>query len=830
MMKYKNKLLVFVISLLVFFPFNDLYATNAYKSVKECQELGGEATSPIRSKYRTYVTVCKDRKTGATETSYTQKGTCSGGKEFVSRSEEYYWASSKGELNMYTGLPAASWTEVESGKVCCEWGNGTGTNKSCAVLDGKYYGADGTEVDKNTYLSQCTKKPDNPTPEPEVPEEKCPEDPTNNPVSCSMEIKNEIGCGGKIAEPELCAVIGAQNDEYKKGGNAYCTIYCRKELNLLFQDKVSVLAGRYFKHSIEGKSQIANLSGVIIGTYECGGSIQYNKWKQDYRKANENLIKAWNEYSKWYTVIDNLEENPPTPTYEVCEACSIECSREECTCISGCGIKETEKTSCTTFRWTDTVEYAACDVYRWRSPSSPYSDTTCNSDCDFLAGTSTCSPVSKSASYSSGDFSYTACNCSGGGSCNLDCGTDPNPFLAAAYAALVSARNEIEELLEEIKYCNEPTRVIGDFKLEAEVSAGCGNETTGGYDENITFGRGYRVHIENESYDGNSGGIVCNESSAWTDFCGDCDAKFQGGACQTETLTKYVCDGTPGPGVVCKVESVEVPKNGAVRTIKTAETDHYQNVSFGNQLFTGKVVENPSGPDYLKIEDHAWPVASDRKTGEYDICYDVKNLGERFNDIDGMICNYEVINELTKYDCDDPNDPYHECYECPDGEDCDTCPDGEDCENGGDDDRNDTSLGVYFRPVDLSNLFPNSIYDTKSTNSVYSRRQLGFNWKDKDSVIKDIQNTSSKIWSTKEPELVVTITPESIRKIKQYNNNNEDYINSSSREGQLTCYSNTLLCNSGFINTVLANYVGDDNIIFGTGFNKNRYSKPGGDE
>ena len=130
----------------------------------------------------------------------------------------------------------------------------------------------------------------------------------------------------------------------------------------------------------------------------------------------------------------------------------------------------------------------------------------------------------------------------------------------------------------------------------------------------------------------------------------------------------------------------------------------------------------------------------------------------------------------------------------------------------------------------MSNLFHNSIYDTKSTNSVYSRRQLGFNWKDKDSVIKDIQNTSSEIWSTKEPELVVTITPESIRKIKQYNNNNEDYINSSSREGQLTCYSNTLLCNSGFINTVLANYVGDDNIIFGTGFNKNRYSKPGGDE
>ena len=87
------------------------------------------------------------------------------------------------------------------------------------------------------------------------------------------------------------------------------------------------------------------------------------------------------------------------------------------------------------------------------------------------------------------------------------------------------------------------------------------------------------------------------------------------------------------------------------------------------------------------------------------------------------------------------------------------------------------------------------------------------------------------MWTTAvEPEMIVTLTPESIRKIKQYNNSS--IVNNTLNLGAtINCDARDLSCSSTFLKNELIDYVGSDNVIIDNQlFNNNRYSIPGGDE
>ena len=105
---------------------------------------------------------------------------------------------------------------------------------------------------------------------------------------------------------------------------------------------------------------------------------------------------------------------------------------------------------------------------------------------------------------------------------------------------------------------------------------------------------------------------------------------------------------------------------------------------------------------------------------------------------------YKVINDLSKFDCDDS---YHECYDCVGSEDCYP-----------DEGKTNLNLGVYFRTIDLTDVFPNSQYSPSNTNTLPSttRRNIGQNWTTSNAVqvIEEIQKLGDKVYTEKFKSLI----------------------------------------------------------------------------
>lgn len=796
-MKNKSFILIFSIitAFLLMFP-NNYKAFTAWKSQAECDSLGGKTTKGPVDVYETYQMVCKGSK-GAFKT-LSATGQCPAGTTYLGSEKRRKYVESADTIDY------RNYKMVDSDIYCCEYGN------SCKVVDGKYYGASGSVVSRDQYLKECTKQPE-PVPE-EPPKEECIIPDKEVTKSCSVkDTQSNLECGGEIKETELCGVIaGTNSDDYKSFGNDYCDIYCRREMKLAFEDKVKVIAGRYFKHNIS-KSQIQNLSAVITVKYECGGQIKYNTWKKDWKEANEELITAWNEYSYWNTIVTLAPLKKETKTY-TCSSCEV----QECEVWVPCSSTD-EECSDDAKRiifYSDGGPFQQKDLTSYTSKPTSSTKAICENNCEFTEGS--CNNPSSTISYSSLAKHSYSCGCPNGYFCSFQDGADPTPKLTAAANRYKAAVEKIKNLEKQIKDCNDESLFFDGAVIGRNVAA-CGGDgtTTGGYDENSIFAKGYEVNIADQQGGSSSITKTCNESTKWGEFCGSCDSEFQGGGCQVETLVKYECTGTPGQGE-CKNVTITVPKNGSIAAKYEDESYHYQSASHYTQIFTGNVSNSQIDSSYIPMEPNTWPVAAEREPGTYEICYDVL-VDDPKNRIDGgnAICDYIVVNELNIYDC---NDGYHECYECPDGEECYTCPDGENCETGPGD--YDYSFGVYFRSVNLDDLFPNSKF-SKYSVPITSERKIGYNWKNSKDVVDAIQSIDN-IWTPDHLDYSVTLTPTAIRNIKQYNKDAENYLDNS-----LSC-DNSLFCSSKFLSSKLED-LGVTNIFRNNDtFTESRYIKPVG--
>lgn len=807
MVNNKKKYMI-ILGVLMFFPLRFFADNSGVTSSSDCVASGGTVTKKMGIGYSYQNVTCVNTITGDSKWEKHATTYCSGnGYEPVASTTRVWFDYGSGDKPDYVGAV------VGDDYVCCEY------NNSCKVgSDGKYYGASGSEVSYAQYSKECLKPKPAPVPEPEAPEQ-CIEKDGPTPSGCSIkETEANLNCSGEIKETELCGVIASGDDNYKTFGNDYCDIYCRRELILTFQEKAEVLAGRYFIHNVS-KSQIDNLSGVITAKYECGGQIKYNTWKKDWKEANETLIETWNEYSYWNTVVNLAPLEITSGTY-TCNSCSSTTCDTFCLCNSS----ECEAGSYLVCGSTEVPggPFNSATLYDYKSKATPSTKAECKNNCEFTEGT--CTNPTSSVGYSSLHNYYYHCGCSSGYACTLKSGDDPRPKLAAAASAYQAALTRVNKLKQDIKDCNNESLFFEDATIGRDVAA-CGGDgtTTGGYDENTIYHEGYEVNIADAQTGGSGISKTCNESSYFNSFCTGCDGDFVSTGCQTETLVYYVCTGTPGQGE-CHNETFTAPKNGAIYAYKTDLSTHWQSAKHYNQLFTGNITNSKVDDSYMELPDNAWPVGINRKTGTYDICYDI-NLDDPKGRMNGnsTTCEYLVINELQNYDCDDPNDPngYHEkdCYDC--GSDP-TCKD--DKTNGGDDGRNDDSMGVFFRAVDLSNLFPNSVYDKNLINSISATRIVGFNWKDQESVVEEIQRKGDEVWSNAEAELTVTLTPTAIRSIKQYNK--ESIINDTlDRTTGIKCSVQTLNCTSTFLKSELGSMIGTDNIVFNNElFEMNRYT------
>ena len=220
------------------------------------------------------------------------------------------------------------------------------------------------------------------------------------------------------------------------------------------------------------------------------------------------------------------------------------------------------------------------------------------------------------------------------------------------------------------------------------------------------------------------------------------------------------------------------------------------------------VSTSPNGQGYwVGLDDYIYPIEINKTNGEYGVYVDLSNLGEatrpdniKISDKE-FICAFEVINELTSYECDPRTD---ECYiECdPKNEVCDEF------------NVVNTSLGLVVRSVDLTDLFP-------------TNRAIGMNWADSVKVIDAIESLGNDIYNVKQPQYVIDLSPENIRNIKKYNSYT-DYMDYS-----ITCDS-SLNCRSSFLTNISTNIDYAYHVDLSVGRNKttddyNNYYKYGRD-
>ena len=644
-----------------------------------------------------------------------------------------------------------------------------------------YYGLKGAIVDETTYNRECKNTCDE----------------TN--IDYKMPKNCNEGTSGAISDPSMCtimnSILSVKNSYKKDYGNNYCTVYCRESLKFTFMDKETAIAGRYFNHNVESyKTNKKYLSTVILSTRQCSSIIDYDKWKKAYDSANQNVLNTWNQLKKIEAQVNNTT--------------SIESSKD-CAggSISGCRHSHDDDFDCK----YDNNGIWGCDHSKYTIPG-----TYCNST------TIKCTSYDWSGAryrhtYSNGSTGII--NVGGSDTCSLSCditcsGCNNSVTAASApsyggesgvYNNAVSTRNS---LVNKINSCN---FVEGSDAYNKVMDYNPKNTISIYYAENFEYNQGYDINIKNVSTSNEVVKRTYANSSDWSSFCGkDCNGNLSNlsSSSNNVTLTYWDCSGSE-TSAICSNTGVNVPQNRLANIEVERETQHYQSNEFYVQAFTGLVSTKKSNTGFwLSLKDndkHLYPVSSVRRSGNYGIKVTYSNLGDpkstRKMANGNYTCSYDVVNELTIYDCDDNYDD-HTC-KCLDGTDCSKNVDGQ------------VGMGVYYRPISLNDVFPHSSYSPTVGGTInVNTRNIGENWTTAKAVkvVKEIQSSGDNLIVDKKPQYVVKLTPSIMKKIRSYNDNTT-YLDNSIYK----CDDN-LICYSSFLDKDLKNIMGSSNY-------RNLYSK-----
>lgn len=623
----------------------------------------------------------------------------------------------------------------------------------CITKDDKYYVDYPTEVTRSEYDRVCN--PGTTTCDPKIT--------YNMPGDCEND-----GTEGTISDPSICNILSSEktkaNYKVSSYGNEYCDVYCRETLNFTFMDKETAIAGRYFKHDVASKySNIEYLSTVILSSRQCFSITDYNKWETAYIAANNKVLTEWNAYKADKAKADNVVSHNET---KWCNSCS---SKEQCYQTHTCSIDDIKVPA------TDTqdsyidhtqkhwVSGSGCSArsktWTWYDWTATYEHT--NSD-----GSTTTTDVSGS---SGGPElkTNTSCSCSGCGTCIGNGGTAPT-YSKTDYNKAVSDRNK---LVDKINSCN---FVEGSNTYIGILGTKLNNNVDIDYEENTTYNKKYDISIKNTTTAGEVVKRGYGSSSDYKTYCSDCygTASNLSETSDNKHLTYWDC--SESSGICTDNTNIEFPTNKAANIVVEKESLHYQGSQFYTQVYTGNVSTTKNNVGYwITMDPHIYPVDINRKTDSYGIELEYSNLGSNRNKnvkfkSGEFTCSYQVINDLNVYDCDDG---YHICY-----------PD--------DDDKK--GFGLYFRSIDLEDVFPNSSYSPNYKGTNKSVRQVGVNWKTGNApqIVEDIQKLGNDIWE-KEPRYVITLTPSMINAVKKYNKTTS-YLDYSIKCNNLSCSSEFL--------------------------------------
>lgn len=683
-------------------------------------------------------------------------------------------------------------------------------DNSCSITStGKYICKDGNECTKEKFTAECETPKDNTYCDKPVTD-------TNMPDDC------KDSTTGRIEDATMCNILNSETKyktEFEKTEyeNDFCKVYCRETLIFSFMDKETAYAGQSFKHSVgsyySGKGY---LSTVILSKKQCSSEIDYDNWLDEYETANEKVRTTWNTLKEWEAFY-NLDNGAYTSSSK-----DSGCSATHKSCSSGTVIY---------MEWSKAY-YNTTDANGYTSQSSENSKSQSGKSSSCSSGSHSCQRCTTGTDGKRTCTSYYCETCSVSCAVAADSGYVSRHY-ASALTAYKNALDARDKLLYQIQDCNFmsdnnnsnkriDTKAVytkgtygpyytvkkennytttANLKTYKSLVNGYkpGNEVDIDYDENIKFNENYDVDIVNEQTDNYATDIGYSLESDWNKYCKqDCDGTLYDLSSEpyltdtTDNINYWTCTGSE-TSAKCTKNTLVIPKNKLATITVETETVHYQDAQFYTQVFTGKTSTTKDNISYwITLDEHIFPVGVTRLTGNYEITLDYSNLGEsgkadyRRMSSGTYTCSYDVINELTIYDC---NDGYHVCYPCSGTE--------EDCK----DYTYNVGLGVYYRNINLNDIFPKSVFSPTYSNINKTTRNIGQNWLTTNAiqVINEIQNNGENVWTKKEPMYSITLSSSAMKTVRNYNSMN-NYLNNS-----LDCDEN-LRCTSDFLNEFRANY------------------------
>ncbi len=274
---------------------------------------------------------------------------------------------------------------------------------------------------------------------------------------------------------------------------------------------------------------------------------------------------------------------------------------------------------------------------------------------------------------------------------------------------------------------------------------------------------------------------------------------------KTKQLTYKVCSDSS-----CRDSSdkITVPINDYATFMILSESDFYQGAKYKSNVYTGEVKESDSSmsaTEWVDLPNNIYPVSLDVETGTYNINYTFKNIPYRNINNYEHTCTYDVYNTTVRYDCnysmDDGNLDISNCKNtCVQNDETGIPVIESSCALWDNNTSNSKNYGFVFRTVDLENLFPD-----------ISTRDPGINWVGTDEqtktknqqIISDIEKSASDIYTNdRYLNYQYVLTPDAIKLIKQYNENQSKfggYLNSTLVDCKLSEGKEFKECKSTFL-------------------------------
>lgn len=650
----------------------------------------------------------------------------------------YLYISICGEYQSFITTTLATPCQGEECNQTCKGG----TPYTCEIVNGKYYGKNGTEVTQSQYQRQC------------------------NGSNCPTALQTGGGtCSNtELSDPDWSCIVGNSNyldTTHNNPNNPYCSFYCRETLESVFPYQEETFeAGQYFTVGYGLK----NVWGPVefSGTRECrsyykSGSkwvegINTQKFIDEYNAIVANIPQYytnWQNELRKQEAINNAsyrDNDSRCPVYEYVDY-SPSCATTDGNCYR------------TNSKGQQILIGSACTAHPW----------------SWWVGTCRYSEHVRNDTYYYSN-SYTTYNTSGGTStAHTSAGCSKDSANPGYWQNLYNdAVNRAKTLLNYIRQCeamNTPYQLnpVVNFSYNIGSSYDWSGELKSSYEGNTSASatNGAATSNKNNYVNGNLSG--CSGTN-----CSVVEYNCSGVYCNARTSARQT------------VYNVNVSTKRTI-TYKTASYSLPDNLYKYTDKINGKAYKTlPSNikdsASYINLSESTLPIDTYISPGKYNLNLSYSKLGNIVNGsahFDNLVknlnnsymCPIQIDNTLIVPECKkNPNSP--------------SC-------------KNPSGIDVIYRTIKLGSegiAFPSIDGDGRTP---------GANWNSEDGSIVSKYITNNRSVKGEEvytltPLYKITLTPTIIKQIRTYNKAVNDYgdfnlsceIDSSGKATGRKCISN----------------------------------------